>query len=182
MKQKMYMAKNRHIKTLIERFGINPNIESKDQLIELTKPLLISIREYSEYCDKKRILFNLENYFKEKNIFEKGIFYLEALGSYNKEDKYLRGVLKDGKWTGYVDRCDAYDFQNDDEFCQRVSLTSDYEEGDKEYMEYIKYYVMDSSINGWSLVLFNYPKLPYFDYKYIKNEILLEGNIGQFID
>ena len=47
-------------------------------------------------------------------------------------------------------------------------------------MEYVKYYVIDVTVNGWFLVLFQ-TRGGDLDYQIAKDNIILQGNIGTLI-
>ena len=85
-----------------------------------------------------------------------------------------------GPGKGYIDSCDAYMFMYDDTYSKRVNLKSDFKDGDKEYMEYVKYYVIDATVNGWFLVLFE-TRSGDLDWQIAKDNIILQGNIGTLI-
>jgi len=175
------IMKKRHIKTIPERFGVDEYIKDEKDILKYNKWFNEKIREYINFIKKQDKEFDIEECLSFINVFPLGVFYLTALGTYNENDKYPNGIFKDGKWFGYCDRGDNYTFNNDDEFCKRVVLKQKAKKGDKDYMEYQKYYVIKNSVDGWSMVMTNYPKDVNYDIILTKNEVLLEGNIGVLV-
>lgn len=178
------MRKERHLKTIRERFGFNENLQDENDIRKLRKEIVDKIREYQRYNYKKdrNFKFDLFQSMLDLDIQHKGVFYLRGLGEYGDEEfKDNAGILKeDGSWKGYIDSCDAYFFMYDDTYSKRVNLKSDFKDGDKEYMEYVKYYVIDATVNGWFLVLFE-TRSGDLDWQIAKDNIILQGNIGTLI-
>lgn len=177
------MKKERHLKTIRERFGVNENLQDKRDIRKLQSEVVNKIREYEKYNYKKdkNFKFDLVKSMLDLNILHKGVFYLRGLGEYGDKEFSSSGIFKeDGSWVGYIDCCDAYFFMWGDTYSKRVTLKSDFKDGDKEYMEYVKYYVIDVSINGWFLVLFE-TRTGDLDYQIAKDNIILQGNIGTLI-
>lgn len=175
--------KERHLKTIRERFGFNENLKDESDIRKLRKEVVDKIREYQKYQYKKdyHFKFDLVKAMLDLDIVHKGVFYLRGLGEYGDSEFRSTGVFKeDGSWKGYIDTCDAYFFQADDTYSKRVQLKSNFKDGDKEYMEYVKYYVIDVTVNGWFLVLFQ-TRDGDLDYQIAKDNIILKGNIGTLI-
>lgn len=178
------MKKERHLKTIRERFGVDLAFENKDSILAYQRELVEKIRQYRNYNYKKdnNFKFDLPKAMIDLGIDYKGIFYLRALGEYGDPEFKNTGIIKeDGTFSGYYDTCDAYFFQYDDTPPKRVNLTSPYKKGDKEYMEYTRYYVMKVSVNGWTLVFFtNWANdLDYVVFK--DNDMLIQGNMGTLL-
>lgn len=177
------MRKERHLKTVPERFGINENLKDECDIRKLRKEIVDKIREYQRFNYKKdnNFKFDLVQAMLDLNIIHKGVFYLRGLGEYGDTEFENPGFFKeDGSWQGYIDCCDAYFFMYDDTYSKRVNLKSDFKDGDKEYMEYVKYYVIDIAINGWFLVLFE-TRSGDLDWQTARDNIILQGNIGTLI-
>jgi hypothetical protein len=181
------MKKNRHIKTLGERYGVDESFTNKDDILKYKSEIVQKIRQYENYNSKKAIKnktefrIDIEQAMRDLFINYKGILYLRALGKFNPDDEHQKqGVFEDGVWKPYGDYNDAYFIQYDDTPMKRVKLKSDSKPGDKDYMEYTKYYVMKISTNGWYFLLFvdYYNRL---DWIVRKNDLLVEGNIGTLL-
>ena len=181
--KELKMRKERHLKTIRERFGFNENLQDEKDIRKLTSEVVNKIETYKKYNYKKdnNFKFDLVKSMLDLDIQHKGVFYLRGLGEYGDKEFSNPGILKeDGTWKGYIDSCDAYMFMYDDTYSKRVNLKSDFKDGDKEYMEYVKYYVIDVSTNGWFLVLFE-TRFGDLDYQIAKDNIILQGNIGTLI-
>ncbi len=177
------MKKERRLKTIRERFGFNENLKDKSDIGKLRKEVVDKIQAYQKYQYKKdnNFKFDLVKAMLDLDIVHKGVFYLRGLGEYGDNEFKNPGFFKeDGSWQGYIDCCDAYFFMYDDTYSKRVNLKSDFKDGDKEYMEYVKYYVIDVTVNGWFLVLFE-TRSGDLDYQIAKDNIILQGNIGTLI-
>jgi hypothetical protein len=178
------MRKERHLKTIRERFGFNENLKDERDIRNLMSEVVEKIQTYKKYNYKKdnNFKFNLVKSMLDLDIQHKGVFYLRGLGEYGDQNfKDNAGIFKeDGSWKGYIDSCDAYFFLYDNTYSKRVNLKSDFKDGDKEYMEYVKYYVIDVTVNGWFLVLFE-TRSGDLDWQTAKNNIILQGNIGTLI-
>ena len=177
------MRKERHLKTIRERFGFNENLQDEKDIRKLMSVVVEKIQTYKKYNYKKdnNFKFDLVQSMLDLDIAHKGVFYLRGLGEYGDNEFSDPGKFKeDGSWVGYIDCCDAYFFQADDTYSKRVNLKSDFKDGDKEYMEYVKYYVIDVTIDGWFLVLFE-TRTGDLDYQIARDNIILQGNIGTLI-
>ena len=181
------MKKNRHIKTLGERYDVDESFTNKDDILKYKSEIVQKIRQYENYNSKKAIKnktefkFDIEQAMRDLFIDYKGVLYLRALGKFNPESEHqTQGVFEDGVWKPYGDYNDAYFIQYDDTPMKRVKLKSDSKPGDIDYMEYTKYYVMKISTNGWYFLLFvdYYNRL---DWIVRKNDLLVEGNIGTLL-
>lgn len=184
------MKKPRHIKTIGERFGEDPFFPDKESIDKYKSETVKAIREWQSYHSKKAVRtktefkFDLEECMRQLHINYKGIMYLEALGAYDKDkddSEQTKGKFIDGKWCGYGDYNDAYFIQYDDTPMKRVKLKSDFKQGDKEYMEYTKYFIMKVSLNGWYLLFFQ-DRYNNLDWVVRKNDILIQGNVGTLVD
>lgn len=177
------MKKERHLKTIGERFGFNENLQDEKDIRKLREEVVDKIQSYQKFQYKKdhNFKFDLVQSMLDLDIIHKGVFYLRGLGEYGDATFNSPGIFKeDGSWAGYVDCCDAYFFMQDDTYSKRVNLKSDFKDGDKEYMEYVKYYVIDVTTNGWFLVLFE-TRTGDLDWQIAKDNIILQGNIGTLI-
>jgi len=170
--------KNRQTKTIYEKFSHHKINNLKIYKEEIKKKLDI----YFSYCEKKNIIFDLNKALLELNINVDGKFYLRGLGEPNKINKYgneSEGYFKDGKWIAYYDCCDAYYFQDFDEPLPRVEL--------KNGKEYVEFQVLMSDYDNKSLIIHKDIRDNLYWMKIISsspknNDILLEGNIGRYIN
>jgi len=169
--------KQRHVKTIPERFGVDLNYKDKNSLRIYNNELIEKVKDYLKHINFEN--FDMEDCLTFCNIFHRGVFYLTALGAYDESEKY--GRMIDDEWCGYIDCGDSYQFNTHDGFSKRTILKSKFKKGDKEYMEYQKYYVMKTSVDGWSLMWYKYPNYDGYYWVFAKNNVSLEGNIGTYI-
>ena len=82
------MRKERHLKTIRERFGFNENLQDENDIRKLRKEIVDKIREYQRYNYKKdrNFKFDLFQSMLDLDIQHKGVFYLRGLGEYGDEE------------------------------------------------------------------------------------------------
>jgi hypothetical protein len=153
--------KNRHLKTLEERFGVNEKLKTKNDLSKKCIEFNKNLKFYYNKIKKDNSKFNLNDAFNFCSIIPKGIFYLRA----KSEDKNTYGS---------VDMSDS-SFAVYEKVPKQVKFKTD------NFMTFCKFYVIDISLDGYIWVIYEYPNSD-IDYDFIQtNKILLEGNIGIYI-
>lgn len=140
--------KNRHWKTIIERYCEPSRFKTKNELISYTIEFNRQLHLYQNSINKTESKFNFNDAMNFCNVKTKGVFYLNERSTYRVQYDDIPSFLVD--LDGSDDR-------------------------------YTKFYVVESSDDGWVLVLyFNIHNT--MDYEFINNnKILLEGNVGTLI-
>lgn len=184
--------KNRHLKTIYERFSHHKVQDLKEFQKEISQKIKTLYDVESKQNLKNNINKNIDLWelLLKYNINIDGTFYMKGLGEPgNVETHYANGELLptpyekdgkwvDGKWIGYYDRCDAYYFQEYDTPLPRVTL--------KDGKEYVAFKVLASDFENNSLVIYKSKDFNLFETKITNSnprncEVLLEGNIGYYI-
>ena len=184
--------KNRHLKTIYERFAHHKVQDLRKFQKEITEKIMTLWITESKQNLKNNINkgVDLWELLLKHNINIDGTFYMKGLGEpgnvetcwangeplpvpFEKEGKWV-----DGKWKGFYDRCDAYYFQGYDTPLPRVIL--------KDGKEYVQFKVLASDFENNSLVIYKSRDYNLFETKITSSnprncEVLLEGNIGYYI-
>ena len=152
--------KNRHIKTIEEKFGFNQDF-NKNDLTKFCINLNNKIKFYRNKLMKDKTEFNLNDMFNFCEIMPKGTFYAKALD--NTVEERMKYEFSDAAYIVY------------EQLAKRIKLSS------IDDMEFSKFYVLEVSNDNYCLVLYEFDNND-IDIDFVcTNKILLKGNIAQWL-